>query len=391
LTTIPGVSKVFALVLLVVAVAAVVVVADVTVPSSAAVVNGASITRPALDQDLAAIASSQRYQCYLRVQGLFQTGQSPLPVNGVGVGSPNTALGYSAPNPSTYSSSFAGSWLNQMIDAEVLAQANARRHIVITPYDLVHGRVALEAFMTHWLGVGAQNGTNCGTSATAVLQTLPQFFVNQLVLRQANEFAFVFAARGTTLSPTTVAAYFAAHRHAFDTVCVAVLPVSSKAEATQVSAAVAKGTSFATLAQQNGGGEDCGAPALSPYVAAAARLQPGQLTAPLANGQQGYLILQLLSRHPSKLSVMVDSIIQAIAAQDGNAGATLVEAVQRESHVAVDPRYGHWVAAPVFTVVPPSSPAPTTVLCAPANDPLATVNVCPAPHVTHPTNATGAG
>jgi hypothetical protein len=377
-------KRTLVLVLVVAVVAAGVAIAAVTVSSNAAVVNGTAISRQQLNSDLAAIAQSQSYQCYVRLQGLVETGQAPPPLHGTG-GGKDATNGQTA-TPVAYSSSFAGFWLNQMIYTELLTQLNARRGVELTSYDLQRGHAALERQMNQVLNAGQQSGVICGGSASTVLSTLPASFVDRLAERQAAQIAYILDSEGTRLSPAAVARYFDNHRHAFDTVCVVVLPLQSASQASQVTAAVAAGTPFATLAQNAGGGSTCGSAALSTPLAAAARLKPGEISAPITYGQS-VLLLQLTAIHPASLSSSTDDVVQAMVGKGGAGASANVARAQRESHVDVDPRYGHWVAAPAFTVFPPTSPPASSLLCPSANDPTATASVCPPPVTVHP--ATG--
>lgn len=376
-----------ALAAVVLVVAAGVVAASLTLPTDAAVVNGTAIGRQTLNADLSAISASPAYQCYLYEQEHYATGTDPLPVSGAGAGSGTTPYGFSVAHPATYAGAFSVFWLDQLVEDEVLAQSNERRGVVITPYDLARARGVLELEMDHWIAQESPPNRFCLSSAEAVLDTLPASFVDRLVVRQANLFAFEMAGAGRRLGPGAVARYYGAHRAAFDDVCVYVLPVSSTTEAAQVAAQVKAGTPFGELAQANGGGEACDVPALDPGVAAAAKLPPGQVSSPIAAGEGSYVLLQRVSTRPTTLAAAVDEVVLAMVDAVGSKSAVLVARLQRDSHVWVDPRYGRWVPAPVFTIDPANSPPPSSLLCPAANEPgSSVVAVCPPPSHT-----TGAG
>jgi hypothetical protein len=384
-------KRTLALVLVVVAVAAGVIVASVTVSSNAAVVNGSAITRQDLNTDLQTIADSADYQCFLRAQALSEGAQYFPPVAGAGAGSSARDTAASGYSPTTYSSVFAGYWLNQMVNAKALAQLNERKGFEVTSFDLTHARLGVERSMDQALAGVAQSQYACPTtSGAAVLDSLPKSFVNELVEHQANQYAFVLSSAGTVLSPLSVARYYRAHHADFRNVCVVALPLSSAAEAQQVTSAVQAGTPFATIAQQAGGSSACGVAALSQYLQAAAKLQPGQITTPLTYGQ-GYLLLQLTSIHPTKMSAETDDVIRVMFSRASSSASSKLVKGENGSHVEVDPRYGHWVAAPSFTISPPASPPLSSLLCGPANDPSVAVAVCPPKLVTGSSSVTGAG
>src|SRR5579871_4209843 len=96
------------LIALLVAIAAAVGVAAYFVPSDATSVNGTAISRESLNTNLAAIAGSASYQCYLQAQlvlsGNTSTETGLFPVTGAGkVTKPGS--------PSTYNNSFVRFWL----------------------------------------------------------------------------------------------------------------------------------------------------------------------------------------------------------------------------------------------------------------------------------------
>jgi hypothetical protein len=383
-------KRTLVLVSVVVAVAVGVVVASVTVSSNAAVVNGSAISRQDLNTQLKAIAGSPDYQCFLRAQALSQGAQYLPPVPGAGMGSSAAETAASGTPPSTYSSQFAGYWLDQMINTKALEQLNAKKGVEVTSFDREHAKVGVERTIDQALGQVSQSQYACqATSGKAVLDTLPSSFVNQLVERQANEYAFVLASTGTVLSPGSVGHYYAAHHSAFNTVCVVALPVQTQAQAQQVTSAVQSGTSFTAIAQQSGGSSACGIAALSQYLQEAAKLQPGQITAPLSYGQN-FLLLQLQSIKPTPQSTITDDIIRVMFDRSSVRASSKLVKAENGSHVQVDPRYGHWVAAPAFTISPPTTPPASSLLCGAANDPAVTTAVCPPRVVTGAVTGTGA-
>jgi hypothetical protein len=373
-------SKGLAMVGLVLAVAAGVLVASLTVSSNAAVVDGTAISRATLNSDLSAISRSPAFQCVLLADQLVRnssTGEAVQVVSGAGVGSgslPPPSRAISIPDPATYSSGFTSYWLNRLIQHTLSQQWLEAHGKTVSPFVLARARANLAAQATQAGGLfqsaGLQPPPDCPTSQAALDSSLPPAFVERQVEDLASQYVVTLGAQGQELSPNTLAAYYAAHRSDFDRVCLAVLPNLTQSEVQQVTSDVAGGVSFQSLVQQNpaiGGQVGCASPVANSYARVAAGLPTGQVGSPIQVGPSTYALIQHLSSTTQPLSSVQNDVVQVMVNAAAAAGGPQVAKLQRNSHVWVDPRYGHWVPAPVFSLETWHGPASGTLLCPAAN------------------------
>jgi hypothetical protein len=355
---------------LVLAVAAGTLVASLTVSNNAAVVNGTAISQASFNSDLSTISTHPEFQCVVLAQ-------SNAVVSGAGVGSgtlPGSAQLISIPDPATYSSQFTAYWLNERISTVLAQQWLAAHDTEVSAYARTVAQAHLDGVATaiaRERSQGARIPAACASSAAAVSQSLPPGFYGDVVDSLAAQYQAAVGQAGKRLTAASVAAFYQQHKVDFDEVCSIVLPTRTQAEAEQVLAAVQAGTSFEQLAAANGGSESCGTPAGSAPVnqvaQVAAGLPDGGVSGPLVAGPGDYLLIQRLSSGTQPLSSVHDLVVEAMVKTAASQGGNAVANMQRNSHVWVDPRYGHWVPAPVFSLDTWHAPGPGTLLCPAAN------------------------
>jgi hypothetical protein len=362
------------LVVLLVAVAAAVALAGLYLPSDAATVGGATVSRQSLDSDLSAIAGSPDYTCFLSEERQLA---SRRPVPFLGAGTPNAKGG-------VYDATFVDDWLGSMITDQVAARVVARRGLSATAGDLSVARGVLERRMNQVLDQYARDvgspAAGCGGSAQAVLSSLPRWFVAQQTTAGADQDLLDAHAAGAGLSGAAVAAYFARHQRSFDRDCLDVVVVRSRAAAAKVETALGHGTSFAKEAQaasvtsssaSSGGAIGCGVLGMTTLGAAVAKLAVHGVTRPIRDARL-YLVLRLASRSTVSLGAVRSRVVTAIIdAGQARADAELTAAI-RSGAVGVDPRYGSPSRHPLTLVLPAPSPPPGAELSASANIPALT-------------------
>lgn len=351
------------LIALVVVVAAGVVAAAFTLPDNAATVNGQSISQSALNSDLAAISSSPEYQCLLDAQVVVRSnGAASLPpISGVGRG--------------TYNTTFVDYWLTQMIDNVLVSQLAARRHPTLTASEMaIAHRELLQSIRSTLNGV-AGTRYECAVQPVAVLSSLPQSFVQELVRAQAYNDALLSESPGSGVSEAELRAYFAEHRSEFDTLCVSGILVASQSTAAQLRAQIQAGASFAQVASANsldtasaarGGALGCFAATSSSYASVlqdVGSLTLGQVSQPLASTQGGYVLLEVTSRTTPAFASVRDVVRRVVLAGGQKQATAVLTRAARRSPVQIDPRYGRWNPAQVIRgVLAPLHPLPSTVL-----------------------------
>lgn len=356
------------------AVAAAVVLAGVFLPSNAATVGGTSITRQALDSDLSAIASSHDYTCFLSEERQLSSGSS-APVLGAGTASAKGGV---------YDSRFVDNWLGTMITDDVIARQVAGHGLRVTSSDLSLAKSALERRMTDVLDLYArdeeQSTAGCGETGSAVLSSLPGWFRTEQVRDEADQALLDARAAGSGLSAGAISAYFTRHRASFDKDCLDIVVVETPSEASQVEAALAKGTSFADEAKaasltqtsaSDGGSVGCGFLEGTFLGTAVGKLAVGDVTPPVS-GEGYYWVAKLASRSAVALATVRSTVVTAILTAGETRANTELSAALRSSQIGVDPRYGTTSPHSLTLVLPAPSPPSSAQISTAANRPAPT-------------------
>jgi parvulin-like peptidyl-prolyl isomerase len=362
------------LLLVVVLVAAGVVAASFTVSKPAATVNGVEISQSQLNADLAAIANSPQFTCYLEANTAVAS-QGVVQVEPVGAGGQGTVT-----------QQLAGYWLSQLINNEVIRQLAASRGVTPASGSVASARGSVEqiidqALLSYYQNAGAPK---CAYNGQSILAAMPGWFVDELERPYAAFSALATAVPGGGTSSADIADYFAAHSSDFNTICVSEIVVPSAATASSIEQQLQAGTPFAALAaadstdpsKAQGGAVGCFAPDNQYWATLQQALNGvavGGFTQPLSAGQdaQGnsqYAILQLTSSSPSSLASATPAVKQAIQQAALSTVNTVVTTAVRHATITVDPRYGRWVVtASRYALVPPKSPPLATLLNPQAN------------------------
>jgi hypothetical protein len=359
---------------LLVVVAVGVVLAGLFLPSPAATVGGSAISRQSLDSDLSAIASSPDYTCFLGEERQL-SGRGTLPFLGAGTASTKGGV---------YDTTFVDDWLDSMITDRVAAEVVQRRGIQVTASDVSVGHAVLGRRISEVLDQFASDtggaAAGCGGSGSAVLASLPSWFVTEQSRNEADQAVLDARAAGTGLSSGAVDGYFQSHRTTFARDCLDVIVVKSRKTAEAVEAALAGGATFAheasaeSLTQSSaarGGAAGCGVLAGSFFSPAVSKLRVGQTSAPLS-GEGAYWVVQLTSRTPPSFSSVRTTVVTSIIDAGQQRANTQLTSALRRSSITVDPRYGSAASRKVTLVAPPTSPPVATVLSPSAAQPAVT-------------------
>jgi hypothetical protein len=357
-----------------------------SVPTNAAVVNGTAISQQTLNADVAAIAGSADYQCYLNSQEyLSSQGQQQLPpVTGAGKGQ-NTG------DHPTATTAFTANYLDTEIGHQLIAGMAAKRDVTVSDTDLAVARQNLTAQISSVMSQILQTaqGQNPAYSCTVtgrpltgeeVLSTMPASFVDQQVhfIATASALQEDFAGVGSTAAE--LERYYAAHQSRFDTVCFDAAIFSSEGAAAGAAAAVAFGTPFsqATTGAAQQGTIPCGivagiATQIPASVSDLDSVAVGQASKPIDVGadQSGsgedFLVVSPTKRTPTPFSAAKSAVAAAVQQAGSKATSAALTAAERHASVSVDARYGTWVPATASVFVP-FAPARTDVLNPSANE-----------------------
>lgn len=361
--------------------------AALAVPTNAAVVNGTAISQDTLNSDIAAIAGSPDYQCYLTSEDyLSSNGSQQLPpVIGAGKGQ-NVG-----DNP-TANSAFVATYLDTEIGHQLVRQLAATRHVTVTPAQLTEARASLinqiDSVMSQvsQTAQGQNPRYSCGSPAPltgqTVLASMPESFVDTQVQFIATASALQEDLAGVGSSQGQLQNYYERHLPQFDTACFNAAEFSSEAAAKQAQAAIDFGTPFAQVASTatQSGTIPCTemvavAGELGANVSTLQGLAVGKASAPISvNGN--YVVLELSKRTPTPYATAKPIVSQAVQEVGARATQAAISAAERRASVKVDPRYGTWIPAraSVFT---PFTPPASDVLNAPANEATLPVSKSP--------------
>jgi hypothetical protein len=344
--------------------------AALAVPTNAAVVNGTTISQQTLNSDVAAIAGSPDYQCYLNAQAALSQQQLPSVVGvGKGENGQNT----------TATTAFTATYLETEVGHQLVYQLADHRGVAVTPAALSDARSAYESQITGVMqDVASQTqdprytcGSPQGLTGQAVLSTLPAPFVDEQVHFFATSNALAEDLSGVGSSEPALHDYFVHNQSQFDTVCWTVALYTSQ-DAALSAFAQAQHTPFSQVAQQapRGGAEPCeplpAVAAMLPSSFSVNDLSVGAVSFPLSIANGEYVLVQITSRKPTDYAAARPLVQQTVQ----NKGATKTQAalttLERHSAVSIDPRYGVWVPVSARILVP-FTPATSDVLNPDAN------------------------
>ena len=304
---------------------------NVNLSPYAAQVNGSVISQQQMQDALSAIAGNAGYRCTIAAGGTSH-------VTGAGDG--------------TYNAGFSAEVLSILIQDEVVRQELVRLKVPEPSYLAAIARSQLEVATT------PASGCPGGTGA-AVFAAFSPSYRAQLLAFQMDQDALSARLAGTSLLPSGLAAYEAAHQSEASIDCVSVLEVGTKKVATSLRSQLLRGASFAALARAHsidqttaplGGAVGCipDADFNAPLNTLIAGLTPGQVSS-VVPFRTDWLLLLVTGRRAESSSQLISSLATKEQARLG----AVIDGLIRSAKVAVDPRYGTWTRASAF---PGSSP-----------------------------------
>ena len=315
-------------------------------PAAAATVDGDAISEAQLNSDLAAVASSAGYRCFLDAQNYEITnGESQL---------------FAAPK-----SAFDAYYLQTEIGHQVVFAVAATKHIAVTPEQLTEARASLSSQITSVLGNAAlssaplQNacGSQASDSASMVLASLPPSFVANEVRFVATDNDLELIESGVGDSPSELETYFDQHRSMFDMDCYLAASFPTLAAA-QTFADTNSGVSFPKAAFGSGGGKQTCVTASTlaaalPASANFAGLGVDQVSPPFGDNGQ-YLLLEITSQKPRSFNEVNAQVRQVLENNGSQPTQSALSALEDKASVWINPRYGTWQSRD-GAVVPPKA------------------------------------
>lgn len=340
------------------------------VASNAVVVNGTAISQSEVNHDLAAVANSPSYLCYLNANALIRSSGQ------FGLGS------VAGSSSSSYSAGFVTNWLNQdvtnliishEVDSLGLTSASAE-NTAIAAQDLA---TSINSTMSQVAGTRYQ----CVGTGTTVLSGLPASVSSKLIKAQSDSEVLLAHLGGIGLDQQSLQQFYNQSPSSFDTICISGILVANQATAATLRAQIEAGADFATVAAQNsvdaskanGGSLGCFAPTSANYqsvVKDVGSLNLGDLTQPLPSQGSQYVILKVTSRSSTPFTSIGSAVRQSALVKDATAASAAASSLVRSASVNLNPRYGTWHATLRGTgIVPPASPPTAAILNLKANLP----------------------
>jgi hypothetical protein len=372
---------------LVIAAAAIAVSAGLAIPSSALTVNAGSLSQSQLSDELAAIAASPSYHCFLEAQAYLNGLNQPAPVHGVSV-------------PSWFSTT-AVEWANTRTrDLTIVPYVEQHDPSAFSPSNLAAARASLivtigVTIQAAYAQGSSRTGAFACTSFTAppagtnvgqlALASMPAWFQTEQVRANAAELGLehLIPALLPTAGPA-LEAWYHGHSGTFATPCLSFIEVTNLAEAQLVAAKIAGGLSFAAAAKQyskdpttknKGGALGCYSPSTPQWAAVqhyVGNVPTGHVSAPYpVPNSPAYLLFTVTKRTPNAFSAVHLAVASANGAVNRTHAALLAVQIQRAADVTVSPAIGTWQPTALGgTIVPTTQPPASSVTNATANAPI---------------------
>jgi hypothetical protein len=333
------------------------------VSPTAATVNGITISRSQLDDQLSTVSGNSVAQCALTVEASQSGGTLPA-VSGTG--------------DATVSTQFAAFELNGLVEQTLEQSALARRHVTVSTADIAHARQDYEAQIG---AAAAQSGSPCNLTGTRLTGALPQAFVDSQARALAYQEKLEEVLGHVDVSPAALRAYYDSHLIDVTQLCLNLIITTGQAAAQAVHDKIAFGTSFATASQgagvdttntPSGGQGPCVFPAnivsqLGQAAAAAVvSLPDGGLAPPegipvpnQVTGQTStvWIVIGVRQHHLVSFADSASGIRQALLGMGGARFTSAFARVVRVAQVELDPRYGTWSTARGVSAPTPPKPA----------------------------------
>ncbi len=300
----------------------------------AARVNGASISRDALDATLNGVAANPAYLCLTGTQ----------PIHGAG-------------GTASFDSQLSANLLTVLVESKAFDAEVARLGLHAGP---AADAIAASEIATTLTPPAGSTCTTPGGSTFAGFDSTFRAALRGLYADQATVAAHL---AGTDLTPGSVAAYAAKHPNQTRLACVSVVVAKSLGTANSAEQKLSGGASFASVARTystdssatNGGSLGCLQPTALPAIAATVveQLSVGTVSPPVPYSGQ-YLLLLVTARKAETSTQVATAIVQSKLA----AAQALLAHVLGKARIEIDPAYGAWTkTATGYAVTASSGPS----------------------------------
>lgn len=313
----------------------------VSTSSSAASVNGSTISISELNRTINDASQSAPFRCLLSQQ----TG-----VQGAGV-------------HATYSSRFVAQQLSLLVARTEINREIQRLHLVTTALATQLSESQISS------GLNGQAGGACTATGAQVFASLSSSYRNLLTVLQVDQNLLSAYLAGAPLTNAGVTVYSRAHPEIAQLACVSAILVAKRSHAVTIAAKIKSGAIFAALAKTdsidtqsaaNGGALGCVYPGefasgLGKVVGAIALNTP---SAPIVFGTN-FVVLEVTQRKSGTAA----GAALALVSSKTSAEAAFVNRLGAKTHVWVNSQYGRWILATgQYQIAPPSGPVNAQIL-----------------------------
>lgn len=313
----------------------------VSTSSTAATVNGATISIAELKQTINDASQSVPFRCLLSQQAGIQ---------GAGL-------------HATYSSRFVAQQLSLLIARGEISGEIARLHLVSTA---LATQLSVSQIAS---GLNGQTGGACTATGPQVLASLAPSYRSLLTVLQVDQNLLSAHLAGVPLTDAGVSAYARAHPEIAQLACVSAILVATRTKALSIVSKLRSGAAFAPLARSdsidtqsapNGGALGCVYPGefasgLSAVVGTIALHTP---SAPIAFGTN-FVVLEVTQRHAGSAAGAALALVSSKTAAE----AAFVNRLGAKAQVWVNSQFGRWVhGTGQYQVAPPSGPVNAQIL-----------------------------
>ena len=365
---------------------------DATPP--AASIDGASITRGALNTQLSNLQDSVAGACLLQLES-----SQLASISGQGAG-----------GSGTYQMTFAVTVLDNDVENLLAQQYAASLGMTVTSTDLTKAKATFESTLSGEISAAvteaAQAGTvsycqdasGSGITGAELLSALPASVQTAQIRNQAID--QLLLARGADQSAKAILDYYATNQPLFTADCVSVIATDTEAHANQLIAQLNGGAQFADVAKAssqdtttsaNGGSLGCNyTEARVEGALSQTSITAGKPIGPSEDSSSGkWIIYEVTSQTVEPLSAVAGVVKQELLQTSANVARVSKEIVSfaRQANVSVDPQYGTWKR---LSIVAPVAP-PSQYLLAAVGGTSSTTSKSPLASLGSGSSSTGAG
>jgi parvulin-like peptidyl-prolyl isomerase len=333
---------------------------DATPP--AASTDGASISRGALNSQLANLQNSVAGACLLQLES-----SQLQSISGQGSG-----------GSGTYQMAFAVAVLDNDVENLLAEQYAASLGMTVTSADLSKAKSSFESTLSGEISAAVteaeeagtvsycQDASGSGITGAELLSALPESVQAAQIRNQAVD--QLLLARGADLSSQAISSYYAKNQPLFTADCVSVIATDTQAHANQLIAQLNAGASFAAVAKansqdtttaSNGGSLGCQyTEARVESALSQSSITVGKPIGPTQDSSSGkWIIYEVISQTVEPLSETTGIVKQELLQTTANVTRVSKEIVSfaKKANVSVDPQYGTWKRLTIMAPVAPPS------------------------------------